>query len=69
MFCKKAGLKVGLFVLQNEWQSNILDKSYQIMFKILILGQIEADRCQKLIFEILLLSPPWRAVPLKLLFH
>ena len=28
------------------------------MFKIIILSQIGADRYQKLIFEILLLSPP-----------
>ena len=32
------------------------------MFKIIILSQIGADRYQKLLFEILLLSPPWRAV-------
>ena len=32
------------------------------MFKIIILSQIGADRYQKLIFEILLLSPPWRTV-------
>ena len=49
-------------MLQNEWQPNILDRLYQIMFKIIILSQIGADRYQKHIFEILLLSPPWRAV-------
>ena len=32
------------------------------MFKIIILSQIGADRYQKLIFKILLLSPPWRTV-------
>ena len=32
------------------------------MFKIIILSQIGADRYQKHILEILLLSPPWRAV-------
>ena len=52
-----------LFVLQNEWQLNILDRLYQIMFKIIILSQIGADRYQKHIFEILLLSPPWTVVP------
>ena len=45
-------------MLPNEWQPNILDRLYQIMFKIIILSQIGADRYQKLIFEILLLSPP-----------
>ena len=49
-------------MLQNEWQPNILDRLYQIMFKIIILSQIGADRYQKHIFEILLLSAPWRAV-------
>ena len=49
-------------MLQNECQTNILLKLYQIMFKIIILSQIGADRYQKLIFEILLLSPPWRTV-------
>ena len=44
-------------VLQNEWQTNILDRLYQIMFKIIILSQIGADRYQKHIFEIILLSP------------
>ena len=47
-----------LFVLQNEWQSNILVRLYQIMFKISIVSQIGADRYKKLILEILLLSPP-----------
>ena len=51
-----------LFGLQNEWQPNILDRLYQIMFKIIILSQIGADRYQKHIFEILLLSPPWSVV-------
>ena len=46
------------FVLQNQQKSNILDRLHQIMFKIIILCQIGADRYQKLIFEILLLSPP-----------
>ena len=46
------------FVLQNQQKSNILDRLHQIMFKIIILSQIGADRYQKLIFEILLLSPP-----------
>ena len=32
------------------------------MFKIIILSQIGADRYQKHIFEILLLSPPWSVV-------
>ena len=32
------------------------------MFKIIILSQIGADRYKKLIFEILILSPPWRTV-------
>ena len=32
------------------------------MFKIIILSQIGANGYQKHIFEILLLSPPWRAV-------
>ena len=50
-------------MLQNDWQPNILDRLYQIIFKIIILSQIGADRYQKHIFEILLLSPPWRAVP------
>ena len=50
-------------MLQNEWQPNILDRLYQIMFKIIILSQIGADRYQKHIFEILLLSPPWSVVP------
>jgi hypothetical protein len=50
-------------VLQNEWQPNILDRLYQIMFKIIILSQIGADRYQKHIFKILLLSPPWSVVP------
>ena len=49
-------------MLQNEWQPNILDRLYQIMFKIIILSQIGADRYQKHIFEILLLSPPWSVV-------
>ena len=51
-------------MLQNEWQPNILDILYQIMFKITILSQIGADRYQKHIFKIVLLSPPppWRAV-------
>jgi len=49
-------------VLQNEWQSNILDRLYKIMFKIIVLSQIGADRYQKLISEIPLLSLPWRAV-------
>ena len=48
-------------MMENEWQSNILVRLYQIMFKINILSQIGADRYQKLIFEILLLSPRWRA--------
>ena len=39
-------------MLQNEWQPNILDKLRQIMFKIIILSQIGADRYQKHIFEI-----------------
>ena len=47
-----------LFVLQNQQQSNILDRLYQIMFKTIILSQIGADRYQKLIFEIIFLSPP-----------
>ena len=46
----------------NQQQSNILDRLYQIMFKIIILSQIWVDKYQKLIFEILLLSSPWRAV-------
>ena len=46
-------------MLQNEWQPNILDRLYQIMFKIIILSQIVTDRYQKHIFEILLLSPPF----------
>ena len=51
-------------MLQNEWQPNILDRLYQIMFKIIIRSQIGADRYQKPIFEIVLLSPPpWRIVP------
>ena len=50
------------FVLQNEWQSSILVRLYPIMFKIIILSQIGADRYQKQIFEVLLLSPPWRAL-------
>ena len=45
-------------MLQNECQSNILVRLHQIMFKIIILSQIGDDRYQKLIFEILLLSPP-----------
>ena len=49
-------------MLQNEWQPNILDRLYQIMFKIIILSQIGTDRYQKHIFEILLLSPPWSVV-------
>ena len=44
-------------MLQNELQPNILDKLYQIMFKIIILSQIGADRYQTHIFEIILLSP------------
>ena len=44
-------------MLQNELQPTILDKLYQIMFKIIILSQIGADRYQKHIFEIILLSP------------
>ena len=43
-------------VLQNEWQSIILVRLYQIMLKIIILSQIGADRYQKPIFEVLLLS-------------
>ena len=46
------------FVLQNQPKSKILDRLHQIMFKIIILCQIGAGRYQKLIFEILLLSPP-----------
>ena len=46
------------FVLQNQQKSKILDRLHQIMFKIIILCQIGADRYQKLIFEILLFVPP-----------
>jgi hypothetical protein len=35
-----------------------LDELYQIMFKLIILSQIGADRYQNIILEILLLSPP-----------
>ena len=49
-------------MLQNEWQLSILVRLYPIMFKIIILSQIGADRYKKLIFEILILSPPWRTV-------
>ena len=49
-------------MLQNEWKSNILDRLYQIMIKIIILSQVGADRYQKLISEIPLLSLSWRAV-------
>ena len=49
-------------MLQNEWESNILDRLYHILFKIIILSQIGGDGYQKLIFETLLLSPPWRTV-------
>ena len=49
-------------MLQNERQPNILDRLHQIMLKIIILSQIGADRYQKHIFEILLLSPPWSVV-------
>ena len=38
-------------MLQNEWQPNILDRLYQIMFKIIILSQIGADRYQKTYFR------------------
>ena len=44
-------------MLQNEWQPSVLDKLYQITFKIIILRQIGAYRYQKHIFEIILLSP------------
>ena len=44
-------------MLQNEWQSNILVRLYQIMLKIIVLSQIGADRYQKHIFEMILLSP------------
>jgi hypothetical protein len=51
----KTRLEICLFVLQNEWQSNILDRLYQIMFKIII-------GYHKLIFEVplspLSLVPP-----------
>ena len=43
---------------ENEWQSNILVRLYQIIFKIIILSQIGADKYQNIIFEIL----PWRTV-------
>ena len=50
-------------MLQNEWQSNILDRLYQIMLKIIILSWIGADIYQKLIFEIpCTFVPPWRTV-------
>ena len=39
-FWKKAVYKICLFVLQKEWQSIILDESYQILFKSIILNQI-----------------------------
>ena len=39
-----------------------LGEIYQIMFKLIILSQFGAHRYQKLIFEILLLSPLWSTV-------
>ena len=45
-------------MLQTEWQPNILDRLYQIIFKMIILSQIGADKYKKQIFELLLLSPP-----------
>ena len=38
-------------MLQNEWQPNILDILYQIIFKIIILSQIGADRYKKTNFR------------------
>ena len=38
------------------------ERLYQIMFETINLSQIGADRYQKLIFKIILLSPPWRTV-------
>ena len=40
------------FVLQDEWQSNVLDRLYQIMIKIIVLSWNGADRYQKIIFDI-----------------
>ena len=61
-FEKKTGYKICLFEFQNEWQSIVLDKLYQIMFKLIILSQIRAIRHQNLTIEILLLSPFWSTV-------
>ena len=43
-------------MLQNEWQLNILDRLYQIIFEMIILSRIGTDRYRNRIFEILLLS-------------
>ena len=40
-----------LFVLQNQQQSNILDRLYQIMFRIIVLSQIGADKYKKTRFR------------------
>ena len=45
-------------MLQNEWQPTILDRLYQIMFKIIILSQIGADRYQKNHFRNTTFVPP-----------
>ena len=51
------GWKICLAVLQNEWQSNILDRLYQIMLKIIILSQIRADTyISKIIFDVLMVG-------------
>ena len=53
-------------MLQNEWKPNILDRLYQIMFKIIILSQIGADRYQKNHFRNTTFVPPLESCAVEL---